>query len=489
MSDERDATGEVRLDRTQEIELESAPQVPREHEGPREPTWAEAPTPPAPVKRWDPWATPAEAGASAPDLPSPTHPAAAGPTVTVPTAASPAGAPGGPTVPPVPPQPVAPAYSSPGKAPRHGPGWGAVLLVTGLCTLLAGLGGGLLGGWLAANGKMSFTSSTPSTTQGPAPTAGAGATTRPAGSIANIAAKAMPSVVTIEVKSGTSEGTGSGWVLDDQGHIVTNNHVVADAANGGDITVVLSNGKQSKATIVGRDQPYDLAVIKVDRTDLTPLPVGDSSKVVVGDEVIAVGAPLGLESTVTAGIVSALDRPVAAGSASDTSFINAIQTDAAINPGNSGGPLLNMAGEVIGVNSAIATAPGTGSTGQAGSIGVGFAIPSAQVKKTVEQLITKGKAVHPVIGVYLDQEYEGEGVKVRDSLPNGQDPVTANGPAAKAGLKAGDIIVALNGKPVTNPDALVVGIRALDVGDKVTLTVRRGGKDEDVTMVLEASTD
>ena len=202
MSDERDATGEVRLDRTQEIELESAPQVPREHEGPHEPTWAEAPTPPAPVKRWDPWATPAEAGASAPDLPSPTHPAAAGPTVAAPTAASPAGAPGGPTVPPVPPQPVAPAYSSPGKAPRHGPGWGAVLLVTGLCTLLAGLGGGLLGGWLAANGKMSFTSSTPSTTQGPAPTAGAGATTRPAGSIANIAAKAMPSVVTIEVKSG-----------------------------------------------------------------------------------------------------------------------------------------------------------------------------------------------------------------------------------------------------------------------------------------------
>jgi putative serine protease PepD len=148
-----------------------------------------------------------------------------------------------------------------------------------------------------------------------------------------------------------------------------------------------------------------------------------------------------------------------------------------------------MSGEVIGVNSAIATAPGTGTTGQGGSIGVGFAIPSAQVKKTVEQLITKGKAVHPVIGVYLDQEYEGEGVKVRDSLPNGQDPVTANGPAAKAGLKAGDIIVALNGKPVTNPDALVVGIRALDVGDKVTLTVRRGGKDEDVTMVLEASTD
>ena len=386
-------------------------------------------------------------------------------------------------------QPPTPPHASGGSTtpPRRGPGWGAMLLVAGLCTLLAGLGGGLLGGWLAANGDMSFSRPVTPTGEGQtkAPTLGAGASTRPEGSIANIAATAMPSVVTIKVSVGGNGGTGSGWVLDTKGHIVTNNHVVANAANGGEITVVLSDGKQTKATIVGRDAPYDLAVLKVDRTDLKPLPVGESSKVVVGDQVIAVGAPLGLESTVTSGIVSALNRPVAAGDSQDTSFINAIQTDAAINPGNSGGPLLNMSGEVIGVNSAIATAPGTG----AGNIGVGFAIPSDQVKKTVEQLIATGKAVHPVIGVHLDQAYTGEGVKVRTSLPNGQPPVNPDGPAAKAGIKPGDVIVALDGRPVSNPDALVVGIRSMDVGDKVTLTLRRDGKDQDVTMVLEGSQD
>lgn len=378
----------------------------------------------------------------------------------------------------------------PTRVERRGPGWAALLLIAGLATILAGLGGGLLGGWLATNGHLRtpFDSSTAAADNGPTPEAGAGATTRPEGSVANIAAKAMPSVVTIKVDADAGSGTGSGWVLDQQGHIVTNNHVVADASEGGTITVVLSNGKQSEATIVGRDASYDLAVIKVDRTDLTPLVLGDSSKVVVGDPVIAVGAPLGLESTVTTGIVSALDRPVAAGDSQDTSFINAIQTDAAINPGNSGGPLLNMAGEVIGVNSAIATAPGTSSSGQAGNIGVGFAIPSAQVKKTVEQLIRTGKAVHPVIGVYLDRRYEGEGVRILEQTPNGQAPIAPNGPAAKAGLKPGDIVLALNGQPMTNPDALVVGIRSLDVGDTVTLKVRRGSEELDVKMVLEAST-
>ena len=148
-----------------------------------------------------------------------------------------------------------------------------------------------------------------------------------------------------------------------------------------------------------------------------------------------------------------------------------------------------MAGEVIGVNSAIATAPGTGTSGTAGNIGVGFAIPSAQVQKTVEQLLTNGKAVHPIIGVYLDQQYDGEGVRILSDTANGRPAVNPGGPADKAGLKPGDVILSLNGKPVTNPDALVVGIRALDVGDKVTLTVRRDGKDQDVTMVLEASSD
>ena len=389
------------------------------------------------------------------------------------------------------PQAAATPVATPRPAPtptRRGPGWGAVILIAGLCTVLAGMGGGLLGGWLAASGSLgTHASSTAGAAS--APTAGAGAVTRPAGSVANIAAKAMPSVVTIKIKGSSGSGTGSGWVLDNQGHIVTNNHVAALGANGGTITVVLSDGKQIPATIVGRDQSYDLAVLKVTRTDLAPLPVGDSAKVVVGDEVIAVGAPLGLNSTVTSGIVSALNRPVAAGDAQETSFINAIQTDAAINPGNSGGPLLNMSGEVIGVNSAIATAPSASGASGGGSIGVGFAIPSNQVAKTAQQLIKTGKAVHPIIGVYLDQKYDGEGVRIDDKGSSGSPAVNPDGPAGKAGLKAGDIIVAIDGRPVTETDALVVAIRAHDVGDKVTLTVRRGGKDSDLTMVLEASSN
>ncbi len=254
-------------------------------------------------------------------------------------------------------------------------------------------------------------------------------------------------------------------------------------------SVVLANGQQLKGSVVGRDASYDLAVLKVDRTDLAPLTLGRSEDVVVGDEVIAVGAPLGLDSTVTAGIVSALDRPVTPGDADDQSFINAIQTDAAINPGNSGGPLLDMQGRVIGVNSAIAQAPGADGSGQSGNIGVGFAIPSAQVATTVKQLIETGKAVHPVIGVYLDSEYTGEGVRIAETGPDGAPAVNPGGPADKAGLKPGDVVIAFEGRPVSEDGELVVAIRARTVGDKVTLTIRRDGTERDVTMVLQGSGD
>ena len=294
-------------------------------------------------------------------------------------------------------------------------------------------------------------------------------------------------MVTLRVEGADGSGTGSGWVYDTSGHIVTNNHVVAGAADGGKITVVLANGQQVAGTVVGRDGSYDLAVVKVDRTDLTPLVLGRSADVVVGDEVIAVGAPLGLDSTVTAGIVSALNRPVTPGQDDDQSYINAIQTDAAINPGNSGGPLLDMQGQVIGVNSAIAQAPGSSISGQSGNIGVGFAIPSDQVRTTVVQLITTGKAVHPVIGVYLDSSYTGEGVRIADEGPNGQPAVNPDGPADDAGLKAGDVVIAFDGKPVSEGGELVVAIRARTVGEKVTLTIRRDGSERDVTMVLEGS--
>ena len=262
--------------------------------------------------------------------------------------------------------------------------------------------------------------------------------------------------------------------------MLTNNHVVA-AAPGGDIEVVLSNGDAQKATIVGRDTSYDLAVLKIARTDLTPLRLGPSDKVVVGDQVIAVGAPLGLDQTVTTGIVSALNRPVSAGEGPESSFINAIQTDTAINPGNSGGPLLDMSGDVIGINSAIARVPGTtGSTG--GSIGLGFAIPSDQARRTADQLIATGKATHPIIGVKLDRTFSGEGAEVGAT----GDAVTSGGPAAKAGVKPGDVIVGFEGKRVRTPDQLIVSIRSRAVGDTVTLTVQRAGRQFDLKMTLEA---
>jgi len=226
----------------------------------------------------------------------------------------------------------------------------------------------------------------------------------------------------------------------------------------------------------------------VDRTDLPVLALGDSGSVVVGDEVIAVGAPLGLDSTVTSGIVSALNRPVTAGGDGAQSYINAIQTDAAINPGNSGGPLLDMSGRVIGVNSAIARVPSL-SSGQSGNIGVGFAIPSDQARRTADQLIASGKASHPVIGVLLDPDYTGPGVRIATADQGGRAPITKGGPADKSGLKAGDVVLTLDGKDITGSSEFVVGIRSKQVGDDVKLTVRRGATTRSVTMTLQGATD
>jgi putative serine protease PepD len=309
--------------------------------------------------------------------------------------------------------------------------------------------------------------------------------------VAGVVRRVLPSVVTIKVAGGQTADTGSGFVLHSSGYVVTNNHVVAAAASSGTITVVFADGKSSKAKIVGRDSSYDLAVIKVERTGVPELTLGESKGVVVGDPVIAVGAPLGLQGSVTTGIVSALNRPVTAGEdRSESSFINAIQTDAAINPGNSGGPLVDGAGEVIGVNSAIAQLPnGSLLGGQAGSIGVGFAIPSDQVRITAEQLISTGKAVHPVIGVLLDQRYTGEGVQVAKSETNGQAPITPGGPADQAGIKPGDVITAIDGQPATDSDEFVVAIRAHAPGDTITLTVRTGDKERSVRVTLQGSSD
>lgn len=302
--------------------------------------------------------------------------------------------------------------------------------------------------------------------------------------VAAVADAVLPSVVSIEVTTGASRSSGSGFVLRADGYILTNNHVVADATGGAPIVVLFADGSEETAEVVGQTTQYDLAVLHVDREGLVPLVLGDSDEVVVGQSVVAIGAPLGLEGTVTTGIVSALNRPVVAGSETDSAFINAIQTDAAINPGNSGGPLVDSSGEVIGITSAIAQPPGT--LQASGNIGLGFAIPSNQARRTAEELLETGRATYPVIGALVDPYYEGEGVQVATEAQGGQEPVTPGGPAEAAGLKAGDVIVAIDGRPVTDADELIVAIRARAPGDAVILTVRSAdGSEQDIRVVLD----
>ena len=303
-------------------------------------------------------------------------------------------------------------------------------------------------------------------------------------SIAGIAARVSPSVVSIEVSRGNSGGTGSGFFLDSTGHILTNNHVISLAARAGAlINVKLANGKNYEAKLVGRDIPYDLAVIKINVTDAPALQLGNSDEVQVGDGVIAIGSPLGLTGTVTSGIISAKNRPVTSGSGTrESSFINAIQTDAAINPGNSGGPLVDLSGAIVGINSAIATT-GSGFGGQSGSIGLGFAIPINQARKTADQLIKNGSSTYPIMGVSLDIRYSGIGAKIPDEAGS----VTPNGPAERAGIKPGDVIIEIAGKAVNTADEAIIKVRSLNVGDKIKVKFKREGVTKEVSLVLIAA--
>jgi len=335
-----------------------------------------------------------------------------------------------------------------------------------------------------------------------------------------IAAKVVPSVVTISATSGSSGGTGSGVVLTSDGYVVTNTHVVTLDGQTGDakLSVTASDGKVYAATIVGTDPTYDLAVIKLtDASGLTPIDFGDSSKLNVGDQTVAVGAPLGLSNTVTTGIVSALNRsiqiassaapegdsqdqgqqPGDGGNGSPFQFdfgqgqqqstpkssisIAVIQTDAAINPGNSGGALVDGQGKLIGINVAIASAGGSSSGGQSGSIGVGFSIPSDIVKRVTDDLIKDGKATHGLLGAGVRDAASQEGATVAGAYIA---EVTAGGAAAKAGLQKGDVVTSFNGFPVTNATDLTAQVRALAAGSTATIVYDRNGKTASAEVTL-----
>ncbi|MGW6792252.1 trypsin-like peptidase domain-containing protein [Streptomyces chartreusis] len=361
-----------------------------------------------------------------------------------------------------------------------------VLFVGALVLALVSGGiGGAVGAYLESNGGMGGIE---------LPQAGTEPVGRAPDSVAGIAARALPSVVTLHVSGREAQGTGTGFVLDDRGHILTNNHVVEPAGDDGEISVTFHSGDTAKATVVGRDSGYDLAVVKVSGVSgLKPLPLGNSDNVQVGDPVVAIGAPFDLEGTVTSGIISAKERPITAGGeggdGSDVSYVDALQTDAPINPGNSGGPLLDARARVVGINSAIRSAD-TGSDlegAQAGSIGLGFAIPVNQARRVAEELINTGHATHPVIGVTLDMDYAGDGARVGTKGSDGGSAVTGGGPGDKAGIEPGDVITEVDGQRVHSGEELIVKTRAHRPGDRLKLTLKRGGKEVTISLTLGSS--
>lgn len=296
-------------------------------------------------------------------------------------------------------------------------------------------------------------------------------------SVAAIAQTVLPTVVSLEV-TGTQNASGSGFVIDSSGYILTNNHVIAPAAGGGNVKVYFQDGTSYDGRIVGRNPGFDLAVIKVNATNLPTMPLGDSEEIVVGESVIAIGSPLGLSGTVTSGIVSAFDRPVTAGGSGDTAFINAIQTDAAINPGNSGGPLVDSNGFAIGVNSAIATLGGS----TTGSIGLGFAIPINAARRIAQEIIQTGTSSTPILGVMVDLNYDGPGARLTD--------ITAGGPADQAGLESGDLVLAINGRAINGSTELVVAIRANAPGETIELRIQKeNGQQRTVNATLSRQVD
>ncbi|MEW5808035.1 MAG: trypsin-like peptidase domain-containing protein [Actinomycetota bacterium] len=366
-----------------------------------------------------------------------------------------------------------PAAPAPKKRSRTtGLAAGAVAIAI----LSAGIGGGVATLVHPAHSPGGFSAS------GAAPSVPAASV--PTGSVEQVAAKVVPSVVKLEVNEGRQSEEGSGVILSTDGLILTNNHVVAAAANGGpggpQTKVTFADGRTAPFDIVGTDPGSDIAVVRAKGVSgLTPIAIGSSADLRVGQDVVAIGSPLGLEGTVTTGIISALNRPVAAGgdAQNQNTVLDAIQTDAAINPGNSGGALVNMNGELVGINSAIATMGADSGAAQGGSIGLGFAIPVDQAKRIADELIQTGSASRASLGVQVGNNAGGDGARIVE--------VTPNGAASSAGLPAGVTVTKLDDRVIDSADALVAAVRSKAPGDKVTLTyLDPAGKPQTVDVTL-----
>ncbi|RKT83582.1 putative serine protease PepD [Saccharopolyspora antimicrobica] len=347
-------------------------------------------------------------------------------------------------------------------------------LVAGVAALalVCGLVGGGVGGYVGyqvggarAPGVTSLDESRPARS----------VSTAPAGSVQQVADKVLPSVVQLQLVTARGGGEGSGIVLSSDGYILTNNHVVAGGGSGGRLTAQFQDGRSARAQVIGTDPKSDLAVVKADITGLTPAELGRSDDLPVGAPVVAIGSPFGLSGTVTSGIISAKDRPVRAGgeSGGEDTVLNALQTDAAINPGNSGGPLVDMDGNVVGINSAIYS-PGNGQ-GQAGSVGLGFAIPVDQARRIATELKEKGTATQTTLGVLIGAG-DQPGALVRNVVPGG--------PAEQAGIRSGDLITKVDTRSIQDPDSLVAAVRSHAPGDRVKITIGGNGGERTVDATL-----
>jgi putative serine protease PepD len=323
-----------------------------------------------------------------------------------------------------------------------------------------------------------------------AQTGPATAQTAATGSIEKVAQGVLPSVVMIDVSGPGGVGSGSGIILSQDGKILTNNHVVALGANGGRMSVSFNDGSHAPAKVLGTDPLTDTAVIQAQGVNgLTPATLGHSSSLQVGQGVVAIGSPFGLDATVTSGIVSALNRPVNVGQVSqgNATVYPAIQTDAAINPGNSGGPLVNLSGEVVGIDAAIQTATDQSAGGEPGSIGLGFAIPIDEVLPIVQQMIKGETPTHARLGIGVETAASGAGAQITDGAKISQ--VNTGSAAAAAGLRTGDVITKIDDHLITDPDSLVATIRSYRPGDEVTVTYTSGGDTKTAKLTLDSDAD